>query len=112
MLFQMTSRKIAIAPENLEISKFFLNFKKSYVVKLLHLCGITYNLQNQDTPNRFGAISFAFKEASLLTILTRNICSNSCQYGSTIPGKNCMLPTFQKRTFCKGLYGENGGPSI
>ena len=23
-----------------------------------------------------------------------------------------MLPTFEKSTFCKGLYGENDGPSI
>ena len=23
-----------------------------------------------------------------------------------------MLPTFQNWTFCKGLYGENDGPSI
>ena len=32
---------------------------------------------------------------------------------STIPEKkNCMLPTFEKSTFCKSLYGENDGPSI
>ena len=31
---------------------------------------------------------------------------------STIPEKTCMLPTFQKWTFCKGLYRENDGPSI
>ena len=40
---------------------------------------------------------------------------SSCQYVSTIPEKkntNCMLPTFQKWTLCKGLYGENDGPSI
>ena len=23
-----------------------------------------------------------------------------------------MLPTFEKSTFCRGLYGENDGPSI
>ena len=23
-----------------------------------------------------------------------------------------MLPTFEKSTFCEGLYGENDGPSI
>ena len=28
-----------------------------------------------------------------------------CEYNSW---KNCMLPTFQKWTFGKGLYGENG----
>ena len=48
------------------------------------------------------------KEVPLFTILTRNISSNfflsSCQYVSTIPEKkNCMLPTFQKSTFCEGL---------
>ena len=37
---------------------------------------------------------------------------SSCQYVSTIQGPNCMLPTFQKWTFCKGLHGENDGPSI
>ena len=32
-----------------------------------------------------------------------------CEYNSW---KNCMLPTFLKWTFYKGLYGENDGPSI
>ena len=31
---------------------------------------------------------------------------------STIPRNNYMLPTFQKRTLFKGLYGENDRPSI
>ena len=54
----------------------------------------------------------------LLNILMRNISSdsssppNSCQYVCTIPEKSCMLLTFQKWTFCKGLQRENDGPSI
>ena len=58
-----------------------------------------------------------FKEVPLLAILTRNISSNFspeflpiCHLG-TIPKKIYMLPTFEKSTFCKGLYGENDGPS-
>ena len=58
------------------------------------------------------------KEVPLLAFLTRNISSNffglsSCQYVSTIPEKkNCILPTFEKSTFRKGLYRENDGASI
>ena len=37
---------------------------------------------------------------------------SSCQYVSTILGKNCILLTFQKWTFCKGLYRKNNIPSI
>ena len=37
---------------------------------------------------------------------------SSCQYLSTIPEKNCMLPTFEKLTLCRGLCGENDRPSI
>ena len=37
---------------------------------------------------------------------------SSCQYVRTVPEKHCMLPTFEKSTFCKGLYGENDGLSI
>ena len=33
---------------------------------------------------------------------------SSCQNVNTIPEKNCLLPTSQKWTFCKGLCGENG----
>ena len=57
------------------------------------------------------------KEVPLPAILTTNILKlfplSSCQYVSTIPEKkNCMLPTFEKSTFCKGLCRENDGPSI
>ena len=58
----------------------------------------------------------SLKEVPLLVILTRNISSNFspeflsiCEYNSW---KSCMLLTFEKSTFCKGLYGENDGPSI
>ena len=38
---------------------------------------------------------------------------SSSQYVSTIPEeKNCRLLTFQNWTVCKGLYGENDGPSV
>ena len=33
------------------------------MVKLLHLCRITYNLQNQGTPNRFGVTSICLQVA-------------------------------------------------
>ena len=59
----------------------------------------------------------ALKEALLLDILTRNISSNLFPWvlvnmWEQFLKENCMLPTFQKWTFCGGLYGENDGPSI
>ena len=32
-----------------------------YIVKLLHLCRLAYNLQNEDTRNCFGVKSICFK---------------------------------------------------
>ena len=57
------------------------------------------------------------KEVPLLSILTttypQTFPLSSCQCVSTVlEKKNCMLPTFEKLTFCKGLYGENDGLSI
>ena len=51
-----------------------------------------------------------FKEVPLLAILTRDISSNfplsSCQYVSTIPEKNCMLPTSLKNRHFVGVCTE------
>ena len=51
------------------------------------------------------------KEVPLLAILTRNISLNffaSVHVNMRVQflKKTCMLPTFEKSTFCKALYGK------
>ena len=56
-----------------------------------------------------GPLTCYFDEKHILKLCPLS----SSQYVSTIPGKkNCMLPTSEKSTFCKGLYSENDGLSI
>ena len=57
---------------------------------------------------------FELKEVPLFAILTRNISSNFFPWVFVnmwlqFLKKNCMLPTFQKFTFCKGWWEENDG---
>ena len=82
---------------------------------LVSLCKSLNGLS--DEINLFRRCSSHLNRFPLFAILTRNISSKlsslcSCQYVSTIPEKNCVLPTFQKWTFCRVLYGENDGSSI
>ena len=62
-------------------------------------------------------LQLPFKEVPLLAILTRNILKpfplSSRQYVSTVPEKNCMLPTFQSvrvsmEKMIDHQYRENG----
>ena len=55
-----------------------------------------------------GSLTCYFDEKHILKLFPLS----PCQYVSTIPEKNCMLPTFEKSTFCRGFYRENDGPPL
>ena len=68
------------------------------------LVSVLYFYENQA---QGGSLISYFDEKYILKLFPLS----SCQHVSIIP-ENCMLPIFQKWTFCKGLYGLNDGPSI
>ena len=63
------------------------------MVKLLHLCRITYDLQNQDTPNRFGVTSICLQVAIFQNDLS--VC-NRPEKRMTLRSSTCQESLYHK----------------